>query len=115
MSYRHINLEKIKSNDNCIRYRMYCPDFNDSSQLEDFGVIEIDKEKRTFIHKNNELWVKNKIYPIELFKLSPQEREKEIISNFNEYGSASWPMSVFNFIEKCLNTNCFPEKKDLYG
>lgn len=113
MSLLHITLEKTVENDQFVKYNILCPDFNDSLEMEYLGFIEIDKKIKTFSHKDNELWLKNKIYPINLFKLSVDERKKIIEKNYKGYGGGMWGFQIFDFIKTCIKNNEYPNKKSL--
>jgi hypothetical protein len=106
-------MELINNNDDFAEYKILCPDFNPEFKFENFGYIKINKKGKTFIHEDSYLWNKNKIYPINLFALSREERKKMIEKNYIDYGSGMWAISVFNFIKKCILENNFPEKKEL--
>ena len=89
MSYRHIKLKRVKADNNLMEYEILSPDFNDQMQWEDFGILELNINDGSFIHRNNELWLKNKIYPINLFALIESEREKIIKEKYVGYGIQS--------------------------
>jgi hypothetical protein len=115
MSYRHIRLKKTIDKKNKVEYQILCPDFNNQLDYEGMGTLVIDKKSKTFSHENDKLWVKNKIYPIDLFRLEPIARMQEVSKKYSEYGSGAWAMSVYEFLNNCFETNEFPETQDLIG
>ena len=76
-----MKVEMIENNDENAIYKILCSDFNKSEQQENFGFIKINKKEKTFLHEGDKLWVKNRIYPINLFRL-PLEKRKEIIKSY---------------------------------
>lgn len=98
-----------------MEYKILSPDFNDQMQWEDFGILELNINDGSFIHRNNELWLKNKIYPINLFALIENEREKIIKEKYVGYGSLMWAMSIHNFTKECFLRKVFPDEKRLIG
>jgi hypothetical protein len=113
MSYSHIKLKKIYEDTKLVKYQIASMDFNTDHVWQKFGVIEIDKISGTYTHKDNELWEWNKIYPID-FEEVPIEKRRELAKGkYKDYGSGRWTMNVFNFIKNSLETNYFPEEKDL--
>lgn len=113
MSYRHIKLNKIKNDTDRIEYRISSPDFSNNRQWEDFGIIELHNDTKSFTHRENDFWTRNKIYPIELFGLNKAERIKLIKEKYADCGSGMWAMSIYEFIIKCFSENSFPEEKIL--
>ena len=111
MSIVHIKIEKIKEDSIFVEYKILCSDFNSFSQTEDFGIIKINKHKKTFLHKNNDLWVKNKIYPIKLFELPPQKRKVEVDLHYKNYANGMWAITLFQFINRCIQKKSYPKEK----
>jgi len=113
MSICHLKLIKLNESVNIVTYEIESFDFNPDHKWEKFGLIEINKINATYIHKNDELWEKYKIFPITALEV-PLEKRKELKdTKFKGYSSARWTIHVFNFIMKCLETGEYPEKKEL--
>jgi len=113
MSICHISLRKIRDDERTVAYEIYSFDFNPKHEWENFGVIEIDKVNSKYIHKNNYLWEKNKIFPIDAFEIPLDQRKELAQTKYKGYSSARWTSHVFNFIKKCLETREFPEERNL--
>ena len=113
MSYCHIKLNKTFNNDNTVRYSIYSMDFNNKHLWEEFGIIEIDKKTGKFVHTSKDNWEKNKIYPIELLDLPKEKRELDVKTRYQDYGSGSWALKIFNYIRKCVESGDYPENVDL--
>lgn len=105
MSYRHIKLEKITSdNPDTILYEITSPDFNDKFIWESFGIIEINKLKKEFTHHSSDNWNKNKIYPLDLFMLPKDIRDKAIQEKYSDYAGASWSKAIVDYIDDCFSS-----------
>jgi hypothetical protein len=113
MSYSHIQLIKIFADTNIVTYEISSPDFSKDHKWEKLGTIEINFLSKTYMHKNNALWEKYKIYPIEIQELNREKRIEIIEQKYQGYGSGRWSMNIFNFIQNCLMTKDCPEKKVL--
>jgi hypothetical protein len=113
MSILHIKIEMINRNNNFVEYKIISPDFNNEFKDENFGIIVINLLENTYIHKENELWIKNKIYPLSLFELEADEREEIIKEKYSAYGSGIWAMKIFNYIKECLAKNEFLKEKTI--
>jgi hypothetical protein len=113
MSFSHIKLKKVAENEENVRYAVFSFDFNKEHKWEQFGVIQIEKVSGMFKHLDNQLWEKNKIYPIDLFEVPLEKRRELAYGKYKEYASGRWSMNVFNFIKKSIETRVFPEEKDL--
>jgi len=111
MSIVHIKVEKIKESDVFVEYRILCSDFNQLSRMEDFGVIRINKDEKEFIHTDDALWIKNRIYPIKLFRLPLDERKRLVERDYGDYGSGLWAIRLLKFVDECVDKNSFPEEK----
>lgn len=111
---RYFELEIIEENNEKICYKILMPYFNCRTKKEGFGYIEIDKIHKIYHHKHDELWIKNKIYPIKLFELSGEERKKIISEKYQDFGRQAWAVCIFNFVQNCFLENCYPKKKDLF-
>jgi len=115
MSSRHITIKKISENDEVISYKILCPDFNDKFKEEDLGIVEIDKGKKDFVHVKDEIWMRNKLYPIKIFALDPQERAIEIKTKYSDFAGGAWGKSIFDFLQTCIRENTYPDNKMLVG
>ena len=100
MSILHIKLEMVNKNKNTIEYKIISPDFNENFLDENLGIIVIDLIENKFYLKENRLWEKNKIYPIELFDMEKDERERLIKEKYSSYGSGMWAMKIYNYIKE---------------
>lgn len=113
MTICHVKLKKFSENEKIVAYEIFSFDFNQKHEWENFGKIEIYKFSGTYIHKDNGLWEKNKIFPIDAFE-TPLEQRKELKdTKYKGYSSARWANQVYIFIKKCLETQIFPEEKEL--
>jgi hypothetical protein len=116
MSYRHIILKKISSSDaGGIFYEITSPDFNDEHHWEHLGIIEIDDDKKEYIHKPSEIWLKNKIYPIEIFNLPPAEREFVVRKKYSDCASGAWPLAIYAFIKNGFQTGYWEDEVRLFA
>jgi hypothetical protein len=113
MSFSHIKLKKTDENEEYVRYRIYSFDFNKEHKWEQFGIIQIEKKSSSFKHLDNQLWEKNKIYPIDLFEIPVEKRREIVQTKYTKYASGRWAMNVYDFIKKSLETRVFPEERDL--
>jgi TRAP-type uncharacterized transport system substrate-binding protein len=113
MSICHIKLKKISESELNVSYEIYSFDFNPKHEWEKFGVIDIDKINTTFVHKNNDLWEKNKIFPINAMEVPLNQRKELKETRYKGYSSARWASHVYNFIKKCLETREFPEERNI--
>jgi len=111
MSHLHIHLTKLLQDEKIVQYKITTPDFSDQNEGVYFGIIEINLKSGTFIHKENALWEKNKIYPIYLLGLPPEELKLLSKTKFKEYFSGMYARDVYNFIKKSIETNNFPDEK----
>jgi hypothetical protein len=111
MSHLHIHLTKLFQDEKIIQYKITTPDFSDKNEGVYFGIIEIDLKSGKFTHKENALWEKNKIYPIYLLGLPPEELKLLSITKFKEYSSGMYAREVFNFINKSIESDNFPDDK----
>jgi len=116
MSYRHITLTKVASSKSeIIRYEITSPDFNDEFQQEHFGIIEIDTREKEFTHYPSVNWIKNRIYPIDLFKLSPKKRAILSQGKYSGYASGAWPLAIFEFIKKGFQSGEWKDEVRLFA
>ena len=113
MSYSHINMRKLYEDDGLVGYEVASFDFNKERHCETFGIIEINKINGTYTHKDNALWEKNKIYPVNLFEVPADKRPDLLYGKYEDYGSVTWAINVFNFIKKCLESKIYPDEKAL--
>lgn len=112
MSYCHIKVKKIKQDLNKIEYKIISPDFNDKFEWEEFGILEIDLEKKIYIHKDNFLWEKNKIYPINFFDLTVNQRRDLAEKEYKTHSGGKWAMTLFEFVKEVIATGIFPVERD---
>jgi hypothetical protein len=104
---------KIFDDGKKVEYSISCPDFNKNFELEKFGVIEINLLTGEYVHKDNCLWEKNKIYPIKLMEIPLEQRKELSQTKYKDYSSGRWAIHIFNFIKNCLKTKEFPDEKEL--
>lgn len=98
MSYCHIRLKKILSDKNVVKYQILSPDFNEDFEWEYFGILELDTDRRSYRHYDNELWIRNMIYPIDLGEVPVDKRKELTKGRYKDYSSFSWTQKVFDFI-----------------
>jgi hypothetical protein len=113
MSICHIKIKKCTENKQIVAYEIYSFDFNPKHEWEIFGNIEINKITGSYIHKDNDLWEKNKIFPIDAFETPLDQRKELKETKYKGYSSALWANNIFSFIKKSLETKIFPDEKDL--
>jgi len=113
MSYRHVKVKKLKETLENIEYKIFSPDFSSNEGWTYLGIINIDVKNNDFSHSDYDLWEKNKIYPLYIFKLEPEERTTIINNQYLDFGNGLFALSVFNFIKECLSKKIFPDEKDI--
>jgi hypothetical protein len=106
-------MKKTEETDKIVRYSISSFDFNAKHQWENLGMIEIDKSSGTYLHKNDTLWEKSRIYPIKLFELKPDEIKVLAYGKYKSYGSGRWAQNVYNFIKTCIESRDYPDENDL--
>jgi hypothetical protein len=111
MSHSHIKLTKLFQDDKTVKYEISSFDFSDKFEWEKFGIIEIDKNSGSYIHKDNYLWEKYKIYPITFFESPIEERKLLAETKFKGYFSGLFAFEVLNFVKKSIETKDYPEEK----
>jgi hypothetical protein len=113
MSRSHTCLTKLFQDDNIVQYEISSPDFSDQNEGIYFGIIEINLKSGTYIHKDNFLWEKNKIFPITFFETPLEERKLLAATKFKGYYSGQYALDVFNFIKTAIETHHYPVKEYL--
>lgn len=111
MSRSHIKLKKLSQDENTVKYEISSFDFNSKFEWENFGIVEIDLKSGSYIHKENYLWEKNKIYPIDFYELPIEERKLLIAAKFKEYHCGQYSLDVLNFIKQSIETNNYSDEK----
>jgi hypothetical protein len=113
MSRSHIKLTKLSQDENIVKYEIFSFDFNSKFEWEKFGTIEINIKSGSYIHKDNYLWEKHKIFPITFFETPIEERKQLSETKFKEYYNGQYALDVLNFIKSSIETNTYPDEKSL--
>ena len=109
MSFAHVRLNKIKQNEFLVEYIVESFDFNNESEWEEIGKLEINIIAKSYDFWPAKIWSSLQIIPPPIYGLDETKREQIIKSKYRDYGWGAWSMLIHHWAVSFIKQDSFPE------